>query len=143
MKLIDDGVTLILKSCESKKYSNRYVDSSFTNKSYKDMSHLKKLKVLDSCGAHNLSHVWILLIDKCRKLVSLNLTWFFHVIDVVFKALAQNSLSLEFPKWNCTTFSNLKLWVEKLDWKNVFSHRIGMAERTLSMYMKYNLEHNL
>lgn len=96
VKLTDNGLTQILKSCESIEYLNLYADSSFTDKSYKEISHLTELKFLDLCGAQNLSDEGLLSIAKCRKLVSLNLTWCVHVTDVAVKAIAQNCLSLEF-----------------------------------------------
>lgn len=96
VKLTDNGLTQLLKSCESIEYLNLYADSSFTDKSYEEISHLSELRFLDLCGAQNLSDQGLLSIATCRNLVSLNLTWCVHVTDVAVKAIAQNCLSLEF-----------------------------------------------
>eukprot|EP01018_Ginkgo_biloba_P018152 Gb_12010 [translate_table: standard] len=96
VKLTDNGLIVLLNNCRSIENLNLYADSSFTDKAYEKISQLTELRVLDVCGAQNLSDQGLLSIAKCRKLKSLNLTWCVRITDVSVKALAQNCPSLEF-----------------------------------------------
>ncbi|GLJ46472.1 hypothetical protein SUGI_0979400 [Cryptomeria japonica] len=96
VKLTDDGLMQLLDNCRSIEDLNLYADSSFTDKSYEKMSNLSELRILDLCGAQYLSDQGLLSIAKCRKLVSLNLTWCVCVTDVGVKSIARNCPFLEF-----------------------------------------------
>ncbi|KAI9090638.1 hypothetical protein K1719_028491 [Acacia pycnantha] len=74
VKLTDSGLSQILQKCLSLQSLNLYALSSFTDKVYKKMSLLVHLKLLDLCGAQNLSDEGLSSISRCKNLVTLNLT---------------------------------------------------------------------
>lgn len=95
IKLTDEGIQEILFKCSSLQCLNLYALSSLTDKAYKKISLLAHLRCLDLCGAQNLSDEGLCCVAKCRKLVSVSLTWCIRVTDVGVIAIAQNCNSLE------------------------------------------------
>ncbi|XP_068643079.1 F-box protein At3g58530 isoform X2 [Aristolochia californica] len=95
IKLTDDGLQQITLKCSSLQSLNLYALPSFTENSYRKISLLPNLRFLDLCGSQNLSDEGLTSIAKCRKLVSLNLTWCVRVTDIGVIAVAQSCTSLE------------------------------------------------
>ncbi|XP_026414862.1 F-box protein At3g58530-like isoform X1 [Papaver somniferum] len=96
VKLTDGGLQQILLKCSSLQYLNLYALSGFTDGAYMKISHLAHLRVLDLCGAQNLSNQGLSSIARCKNLVSLNLTWCVLVTDAGVVAIARGCPSLEF-----------------------------------------------
>ncbi|XVE96168.1 hypothetical protein REPUB_Repub02eG0198400 [Reevesia pubescens] len=96
VKMTDSGLQKVLLKCSFLRSLNLYALSSFTDEAYKKISILCHLKFLDLCGAQNLSDEGLSCIAKCKKLVSLNLTWCVCVTDVGIIAIAEGCTSLEF-----------------------------------------------
>ncbi|KAL9266809.1 F-box protein-like protein [Drosera capensis] len=94
IRINDFGLDHILNSCSSLQNLNLYALSRFTDKVYTKISLLPHLRVLDLCGAQNLSDEGLASIAKCKKLVSLNLTWCIRITDAGVLAMAQNCTSL-------------------------------------------------
>ncbi|GAB2233084.1 hypothetical protein Droror1_Dr00002299 [Drosera rotundifolia] len=94
IRINDFGLDHILNSCSSLQSLNLYALSRFTDKVYSKISLLPHLRVLDLCGAQNLSDEGLASIAKCKKLVSLNLTWCICITDAGVLAVAQNCTSL-------------------------------------------------
>ncbi|GAB2295450.1 hypothetical protein Dimus_029617 [Dionaea muscipula] len=95
IRLSDSGLDHVLTSCSSLQNLNLYALSRFTDRVYTKISLLPHLRVLDLCGAQNLSDEGLACIAKCKKLVSLNLTWCVRITDVGVLAVARNCTSLE------------------------------------------------
>ncbi|KAL6534588.1 hypothetical protein OROGR_013263 [Orobanche gracilis] len=70
--------------------------NSLTDVAYEKISVLSDLEFLDLCGAQNLSDDGVSCIAKCKKLISLNLTWCVRVTDQGVVAIAQGCRFLEF-----------------------------------------------
>ncbi|KAG4151895.1 hypothetical protein ERO13_D04G094700v2 [Gossypium hirsutum] len=96
VKMTDSGLQQVFVKCSFLQSLNLYALSSFTDEAYKKISVLSHLKFLDLCGAQNLSDDGLSCIAKCKKLVSLNLTWCVRVTDVGVIAIAESCTSLEF-----------------------------------------------
>ncbi|XP_048320729.1 F-box protein At3g58530 [Ziziphus jujuba] len=96
VKLTDYGLQQILMKCSSLRSLNLYALSSFSNETYKKISLLSYLEFLDLCGAQNLLDDGLACIAKCKRLVSLNLTWCTSITDVGVIATAEGCTSLEF-----------------------------------------------
>lgn len=96
VKMRDSGLQQVFVKCSFLQSLNIYALSSFTDEAYKKISVLSHLKFLDLCGAQNLSDDGLSCIAKCKKLVSLNLTWCVRVTDVGVIAIAESCTSLEF-----------------------------------------------
>ncbi|PPS06644.1 hypothetical protein GOBAR_AA14001 [Gossypium barbadense] len=96
VKMTDSGLQQVFVKCSFLQSLNIYALSSFTDEAYKKISVLSHLKFLDLCGAQNLSDDGLSCIAKCKKLVSLNLTWCVRVTDVGVIAIAESFTSLEF-----------------------------------------------
>ncbi|XP_002531168.2 F-box protein At3g58530 isoform X2 [Ricinus communis] len=96
IKLTDDGLQQILSKCSSLKSLNLYALSTFTDKAYRNISNLAHLRILDLCGAQNLSDEGLSCIAKCKNLTSLNLTWCVRVTNAGVIAIAEGCTYLEF-----------------------------------------------
>ncbi|XP_038720382.1 F-box protein At3g58530 [Tripterygium wilfordii] len=96
IKLTDGGLKQILSKCSFLQSLNLYALSSFTDEAYAKISLLSHLRFLDLCGAQNISDESLSCIAKCKKLVSLNLTWCVQITDAGVMAIAQDCTSLEF-----------------------------------------------
>ncbi|XVF55962.1 hypothetical protein PTKIN_Ptkin06aG0077900 [Pterospermum kingtungense] len=96
VKMTDSGLQQVLVKCSFLRSLNLYALSSFTDEVYKKISLLSLLRFLDLCGAQNLSDEGLSCIAKCRKLLSLNLTWCVRVTDVGVIAIAEGCTSIEF-----------------------------------------------
>nr|KJB61935.1 hypothetical protein B456_009G392400 [Gossypium raimondii] len=96
VKMTDSGLQQVFVKCSFLQSLNLYALSSFTDEAYKKISVLSHLKFLDLCGAQNLSDDGLSCIAKCKKLVSLNLTWCVRVTDVGVIDIAESCTSLEF-----------------------------------------------
>ncbi|XP_028777572.1 F-box protein At3g58530 [Neltuma alba] len=95
VKLTDSGLKQLLQKCLSLQSLNLYALSSFTDKVYKKMSLLVHLKLLDLCGAQNLSDEGLSSISKCKNLITLNLTWCVRVTDEGVISVARSCTSIE------------------------------------------------
>ncbi|XP_054824802.1 F-box protein At3g58530 isoform X4 [Prosopis cineraria] len=69
--------------------------TSFTDEVYKEISLLVHLKLLDLCGAQNLSDEGLSSISKCKNLITLNLTWCVRVTDEGVISIARSCTSIE------------------------------------------------
>ncbi|KAK7345181.1 hypothetical protein VNO77_15735 [Canavalia gladiata] len=96
VKLTDDGLKKLLQRCLFLQSLNLYALSSFTDEAYRKLCLLARLKILDLCGAQNLSDGGVSCISKCKNLVSLNLTWCVRVTDEGVISIAEGCTSLEF-----------------------------------------------
>ncbi|XP_022745484.1 F-box protein At3g58530-like isoform X1 [Durio zibethinus] len=96
VKMTDSGLQQVLVKCSFLRSLNLYALSSFTDEAYKKISVLTHLRFLDLCGAQNLSDEGLSCLAKCKKLVSLNLTWCVRVTDVGVVAIAEGCTCLEF-----------------------------------------------
>ncbi|KAK7278801.1 hypothetical protein RJT34_23837 [Clitoria ternatea] len=96
VKVTDDGLKQLLLKCLFLQNLNLYALSSFTDEAYKKICLLARLKVLDLCGAQNLSDEGLSCISKCKNLVSLNLTWCVRVTDEGVLSITESCTSLEF-----------------------------------------------
>ncbi|KAH7442347.1 hypothetical protein KP509_03G083900 [Ceratopteris richardii] len=91
IKLTDDGLVKLLESCHNIQVLYLYALSNLTDKSYVNFSKLQDLRVLDLCGAQNLTDDGIIQgLSRCKALQSLNLTWCVKVTDKGICAIAQN-----------------------------------------------------
>ncbi|KAK6941966.1 Leucine-rich repeat, partial [Dillenia turbinata] len=96
VKLTDGGLQQIFVKCFSLQSLNLYALSSFSDEVYKSILLLTNIRFLDLCGAQNLSDEGLSMIAKCKKILSLNLTWCVQVTDAGVIAIAQGCTSLEF-----------------------------------------------
>ncbi|GAB4851495.1 hypothetical protein Ancab_030896 [Ancistrocladus abbreviatus] len=95
ISITDSGLQHILHKCSSLQSLNLYALSSLTDEAYKKISFLPHLRIVDLCGAQNLSDEGLACIAKCKNLISVNLTWCIRVTDVGVVALAEGCTSLE------------------------------------------------
>eukprot|EP00250_Pteridium_aquilinum_P004190 c14419_g1_i1 orf=152-1207(-) len=95
-RLTDDGLRQLLDSCENIEVLYLYAVSSFTDKSYAKLANLQSLRVLDLCGAQNLTDDGICQgLANCKELESLNLTWCVKVTDRGIQIIAENCSMLQ------------------------------------------------
>lgn len=91
LKLTDEGLAQLLENCPNIEVLYLYAISSFTDKSYTKLSNLRDLKVLDLCGAQNLTDNGVSQgFANCKALESLNLTWCVNVTDIGIESIANN-----------------------------------------------------
>ncbi|KAJ7552433.1 hypothetical protein O6H91_06G054800 [Diphasiastrum complanatum] len=95
VKLTDDGLAKLLKACLHLEELYLYAIPGFTEEAFKLFSGLHELKLLDICGAQNLTDNCLVALAECKSLVSLNLTWCVNVTDEGIIPLFQNCQSLE------------------------------------------------
>lgn len=95
LRLTDSGLITLLEACPNIEVLYLYAVSSFTNRSYAKLSNLRELKLLDLCGAQNLTDEGVAQgVAKCKSLESLNLTWCVKVTDIGLEHIANNGLRL-------------------------------------------------
>ncbi|KAG0479268.1 hypothetical protein HPP92_010126 [Vanilla planifolia] len=96
IKVTDIGLEHVLRNCSLLRSLNLYALSSLTDRAYEMISCLSNLRFLDLCGAQNLSDLGLFSISRCKKLVSLNLTWCVRVTDAGVNEIAEACRSVEF-----------------------------------------------
>lgn len=96
LRLTDDGLIQLLESCRNIEALYLYAVSSFTDQSYAKLMNLQALRILDLCGAQNLTDDGISQgLAKCKDLESLNLTWCVKVTDIGIKSIGNSCSKLQ------------------------------------------------
>ncbi|GAQ83937.1 hypothetical protein KFL_001690150 [Klebsormidium nitens] len=93
--MTDDGLLEVLRHSGQLQELYLYALSSLTDRSYLETHRLPHLRLLDLCGAANLSDEGAASVAQCHELTTLNLTWCVRLMDRGLSAIAHGCPKLE------------------------------------------------